>query len=83
MHCEIIDRYFNLFFVEILLRKENLQIVFWVPNPVYQSPKRPEYITDHGKGMVRKARFDHESRGAKYHAQHGQKSHALSWKQGH
>ena len=28
MHCEIVDRYFNVFFVEIQLNKENLKIVF-------------------------------------------------------
>ena len=29
MHCEIIDRYFNEFFVEI--QKENLKSLFWAP----------------------------------------------------
>ena len=58
MHCEITDRYFNLFFVEILLRKENLQIVFWAPKPVYRSPKRPEYITVINSKDVEHAYFD-------------------------
>ena len=30
MHCEIIDRYFNVFFVEIQLKQENLKC-FWAP----------------------------------------------------
>ena len=30
-HCEIIDSYFNIFFVEIQPKKENLEIVFWAP----------------------------------------------------
>ena len=29
MHCEIIDRYFNVFFVEIQLQKENLKKVLF------------------------------------------------------
>ena len=29
MHCEIIDCHFNIFFVEIQLKKENLKSVFW------------------------------------------------------
>ena len=29
MHCEVIDRYFNAFCVEIQLEKENLKSVFW------------------------------------------------------
>ena len=28
MHCEIIDRYFNVFFIEIQLKKENLKWAF-------------------------------------------------------
>ena len=28
MHCEIIDRYLNVFFVEIQLKKENLKCIF-------------------------------------------------------
>ena len=35
MHCEIIDRYFNVFFVEIQLNKENLERDFWKPKYVY------------------------------------------------
>ena len=31
MHCEIIDRYFSVFFVEIQLQKENLKSAFWTP----------------------------------------------------
>ena len=31
MHCKIIDRYFNAFFVEIQLKKENLITVFLAP----------------------------------------------------
>ena len=50
MHCEIIDRNFNIFFVEIQLKKENLKSAFfgtrvWEPKLVYQSPKWPEYFT--------------------------------------
>ena len=45
MHCEIIDRYFNVFFAEIQPKKENLKSVFWAAKPVYRSPKQPEYIT--------------------------------------
>ena len=29
MHCEIIDPYFNIFFIEIQLKKENLKKVFF------------------------------------------------------
>ena len=29
MHCEIIDRHFNVFFVEIQLKKGNLKSVLW------------------------------------------------------
>ena len=47
-HCEIIDCYFNVF-VEIQLKIENLKCFLgarvWVPKPVHQSPKRPEYVT--------------------------------------
>ena len=32
MHCEISDRYFNAFFVEMQLKKENLKSVFGCPN---------------------------------------------------
>ena len=32
MHCKIIDRYFNAFFVEMQLKKENLKSVFGCPN---------------------------------------------------
>ena len=31
MYCEIIDCYFNVFFVEIQLKKENLKSAFWLP----------------------------------------------------
>ena len=31
MHYEITDRYFNFFFVEIQLKKENLKSDFWAP----------------------------------------------------
>ena len=31
MLCEIIDRYINVFFDEIQLKKENLKKIFWVP----------------------------------------------------
>ena len=31
MHCEIIDRHFNVFFIEIRTKKENLKSVFWAP----------------------------------------------------
>ena len=47
MHCEIIDCYFSVFFVEIQLKKENVKSIFlgtkvWTP---YWSPKRPGYVT--------------------------------------
>ena len=29
MHCEIVDRYFNILFVEMQLKKENLKKKFW------------------------------------------------------
>ena len=45
MHCQINHRYFNNFFVEIQLKKENLKSVFWAPKPEYRSPKRSEYVT--------------------------------------
>ena len=49
MHCEIIDRYFNIFFVKIQLKKELgkcfLGARVWVLKPVYRSPKWSEYIT--------------------------------------
>ena len=31
MHCKFIDHYFNLLFVEIQLKKENLKNAFWAP----------------------------------------------------
>ena len=31
MHCKIFYHYFNVLFVEIQLKKENLKSVFWVP----------------------------------------------------
>ena len=40
MHCEIIDRHFNVFFVVIQLKNDNLNS----PKPVYRSPKWPEYV---------------------------------------
>ena len=48
VHCEIIDLYFNIFFIEIQLKKEDLKHVFggsrvWMPKLVYQSPKQLEY----------------------------------------
>ena len=49
MHCEIIDHYFNVFFIEVQLKEENLKYFLRAkvsaPKPVYQSPKRPEYVT--------------------------------------
>ena len=30
IHCEIIDCYISIFFIEIQLKKENLRSVFWV-----------------------------------------------------
>ena len=46
MHCEIINRYFNVFFVEIQLKKENLKNVFRAPKPVYRILKQPGCVTD-------------------------------------
>ena len=34
MHCEIIDHNFNIFFVKIQLKKENLSGRVWAPKPV-------------------------------------------------
>lgn len=31
MHCEVIDHYFKVFFVELQLEKQNLESVFWAP----------------------------------------------------
>ena len=44
MHCEIIDRYFNVF-VEIKIKQKNLKSAFWAPKPVHRSSKWPEYVT--------------------------------------
>ena len=46
MHCEIINRYFDVFFVEIQLKKENLKNVFRAPKPVYRTLKQPGYVTN-------------------------------------
>ena len=51
MDCEIIGHYFNIFLVEIQLKKSKLEKSFlgarvWAPKPVYWSPKQPEYITE-------------------------------------
>ena len=50
MHCEMTDCYFNIYFIKIQLKIENLKIVFlgarvWAPKPVHQAPKWSEYIT--------------------------------------
>ena len=44
MHCEIIDRYFNVFSVKRKLENCFLGTRLWVPKLVYQSSKQPEYI---------------------------------------
>ena len=31
MHCEMTDCYFNIYFIKIQLKIENLKIVFWMP----------------------------------------------------
>ena len=41
MHWEIINRQFNVFFVEKQLKKDNLKCAFWV----FFSPKQPGYVT--------------------------------------
>ena len=51
MLCEITDRYINVFFDDIQLKKENLKSVFlgarvWAPKLVNRSPKWPRHITD-------------------------------------
>ena len=47
MNCEIIDRYFNEFFVEIQLQKENFgHLGVWAPNQVHLSPKHLESVTE-------------------------------------
>ena len=38
MHCEITDYYFNKFFVELQIKKDNLKSVFWVPEFGHQNP---------------------------------------------
>ena len=43
-HCEIIDNYFKVFFVEIQMKKEILKSVC-APKSLSQSPRWPEYIT--------------------------------------
>ena len=43
MHCEIIDHYFNKFSVAIQLKKEKITSVFWVPKPIYWSPKKHHF----------------------------------------
>ena len=52
MDCEIVDRYLNILYVEIHLKKEKLKSVFWAPKPVYGSTKRPEYVTDFNDGCA-------------------------------
>ena len=49
MDYEIIDHYFNIFFEEIQLKKENLKNDFWATKLVYWSPKQPEYVTAESK----------------------------------
>ena len=47
MNCEIIDRYFNEFFVEIHLQKENFgHLGVCACNQVYLSLKHPESVTE-------------------------------------
>ena len=47
MNCEIIDHYFDVFFVEIQLQKEKFgHLGVWAPNQVYPPPKPPESITE-------------------------------------
>ena len=59
-HCEIIDCFFNVF-VEIQLKIENLKCFLgarvWVPKPVHQSPKRPEYVTVYTPQMHQRKMF--------------------------
>ena len=49
MHCEIFDRYFNNFLVEIQLKKKTWKLFFGArvraPKHAYWSSKRPEYVT--------------------------------------
>ena len=47
MHCKIIDCYFNIFFVEMQVKKENTTWkVFWgAPKLVCRYSKQPEYVT--------------------------------------
>ena len=49
MDYEIIDHYFNIFFEEIQLKRENLKNDFWAPKLLYWSPKQPEYVTAESK----------------------------------
>ena len=61
MHCEITDCYFNVFFVEMQLKKENMKSVFfgarvWAPKSVYRSPNRPKYMPWHETRTITRAR---------------------------
>ena len=40
MHCEVTDRYFNVFFVEIQLKKEKLESAFWAPEFGYPNVRK-------------------------------------------
>ena len=48
MHCEIIDSYFNVYFLELELKKKTRKNFLGAraraPKPLYWSPKRPEYV---------------------------------------
>ena len=50
LYCEIIDRYFNIFFLKCNWKKKNWKAFLgtrvWVPKQVYWSPKQPEYVID-------------------------------------
>ena len=40
MHCEVTDRYFNVFFVEIQLKKEKLESALWAPEFGYPNVRK-------------------------------------------
>ena len=45
MYCEITDRYFNIYFVEVQLKSESLKSVFWAPE--FGNPNRYMSLLNH------------------------------------
>ena len=44
MHCEIIDHYFNIFFVEMQLKKDTFKTAFWAQE--FGSPNQYTALSD-------------------------------------